>query len=373
MALAQHQKTTFVFSILAILLIIFLELDFISFWSASATTYHLAFLNYKPNSTSHRTTMAGTSPSEYPDPLVGMPTGKHDSTLILLHGTSQDGPAFGEAFLSFPILGTKTLPELLPNTKFIFPTGRLRYCTVLGRESHAWFDFVSFADRTLGEDGQIEGLKESSQYLGRLIESEVESLAGQMKKNDGVKEDGVDGEMDSGKQAARRRIVVGGFSQGAAMACIGMLSGVLGGYQGGRIGGFVGLSGWCPFRVQILDAISAAEKQLTTPQKLTQEQKFVSAVLYVSGFLGLKGLGEGDKIGAQPIPVFLGHGGEDTKMKPEWGRGMRDLLGSMMVDVRWEIYEGLGHWWDERETSDLVRFLESVWRPEENRARMKNI
>ena len=228
----------------------------------------------------------------------------------------------------------------------------------MGRESHAWFDFVSFADRTEGEEGQIEGLRESATYLGELVKSEVEILVGQMEIENR--------EEDYRKRDARRRIVVGGFSQGAAMGCIALLSGLLGGYEWGRIGGFAGLSGWCPFRRQILEAISIAENQLTLPQKNTKEHKFFSAVLYVSKLLGLKGLEEGDTIGVHPMPVFLGHGEDDMKMKLEWGREMGELLGSIVMDVRWESYEGLGHWWNEKEMVDLVSFLRRVWRLEEN-------
>lgn len=96
------------------------------------------------------------TPPERP-PLFILPplSNTHHTTLILLHGTSQTGPTFAEQLLSFPIPingeeETKTLQELLPDTKFVSPTGSRKYVTVLEGEGHAWFDFESFEDRTLG-------------------------------------------------------------------------------------------------------------------------------------------------------------------------------------------------------------------------------
>jgi hypothetical protein len=48
-------------------------------------------------------------------------------------------------------------------------------------------------------------------------------------------------------------------------------------------------------------------------------------------------------------------------MRPEWGREMGALLGEVGCEVRWQGYEGLGHWWSEKEIVDLVGWLRGIW------------
>jgi predicted esterase len=204
----------------------------------------------------------------------------------------------------------------------------------------------------LNEESQIEGLGESAKFLGRLVEGEVEMLlqagddAGKAGKLGGEEEKRVM------REDARKRIVVGGFSQGAAMGVIALLSGMLGGHEGGRIGGFVGLSGWCPFRKQILDAVAK-----TDTQEHPEARKFISAMQYLRNLLGLKEISEGDTVGVQPTPVFVGHGERDMKMKVQWGRDMGEVLEEMVFHVIFKEYEGLEHWWNLKEMEDLVGFL----------------
>ena len=311
----------------------------------------------------------------YPEPFFLEPTEKHENTLILLHGTSQDGPGFAEAFLNFPIpisdppnpLQTviKNLPQLLPSTRFVFPTGKKRWCTVLGRESHAWFDFESFSDRTLNEKMQIKGLAESSVYLGTLVDAEVALLLQQAPARSVAESDDEAETETYRKQDARNKIVVGGFSQGSAMACIALLAGKLGGYEGEQIGGFVGLSGWCPFRFQILEAISKSAEAFNDREDLFVPPNFVTTVYFVRELLGLKVMDEGEIIGVQKIQGFLGHGEKDLKMKVHWGREMGGLLGETICNVNFTAYEELEHWWNQEEIEDMLSFLKGIWRPRE--------
>ena len=358
----RHHRIKITIALLVILLILISGPNLT--WPGSAAKYHLDFLDIKthdtkPSSEEIDLDMESSIPTSYPEPFIHPASAPHQTTLILLHGTSQDGPSFGEAFLGFKIEDNKTLKEIFPGTRFVFPTGKKRWCSVLGRESHAWFDFVSFANRTEGEEGQVEGLSESARFLGQLVEGEVNLLLG----TDGNGElGGREGdEIGYGKQAVQRRIVIGGFSQGSAMACVALLSGVLGGYRGWVIGGFVGLSGWCPFRRQILDAVAKAEETFTGPGKFTGAQKFVSAMQYLQTLLKLPPMEEGDSVGVQPVPVFLGHGEDDMKMRVEWGREMGELLGNMGMGVQFRAYEGLEHWWNQDEMRDLVGFLREGW------------
>ncbi len=153
-------------------------------------------------------------------------------------------------------------------------------------------------------------------YLGELFEAEAGILEDALGRGDAVTEGDAD---------VRGRIMIGGFSQGTAMACIALLSGQLGlrssptpQYQA-QIKGFVGLSGWCPFRIQVLDSLSRSSRPAET-------QKLVAARRYVRELLGLEATdvdestAEQDRLNQTPVKVFLGHGERDTKMKPQWGR-----------------------------------------------------
>jgi predicted esterase len=48
-------------------------------------------------------------------------------------------------------------------------------------------------------------------------------------------------------------------------------------------------------------------------------------------------------------------------MKYEWGGQMRDTLVNLGMNVDFHSYEGLAHWWNDNEMSDVVKFLEKNW------------
>ena len=252
----------------------------------------------------------------------------------------------------------KTLPQLFPSARFVFPTGKKRFSTALGRESHAWFDFESFDDRTHNEALQIKGLGESTVYLGTLVDAEMELLLEQVPVWSEAAS-GSNGEETDRKSDARKKIVVGGFSQGSATACIALLAGMLGNFGPSPIGGLIGMSGWCPYRIQILDAISRTTE--TASREVTDAQRFILAVHYVRDLLGLDVSNGAEKNAIQRLPIFLGHGESDLKMKIHWGREMCDLLEQMNFDVHFKSYDELEHWWNQDEMIDLVKFLEKSW------------
>jgi predicted esterase len=300
----------------------------------------------------------------HPPPFVHVPSPSHthSSTLIFLHGTSQTGPELASIFLSFPIPSspipttsptpTKSLRELLPNTKFVFPTGAPKKTTVFGgSESNSWFDIHTFADRTVGEDDQIPGLSESIVYLRKVVEEEVDIL--------------VKGGVERGE--ARKRIVVAGFSSGAALTALGMLSGEW--EVGGVIGGYVVMSGWLPFRIKIerlLDAEKAGER-MSSAKSLIRD---------ILGFDELEKQKEGAPVGLEKerqgselegpkegrTKILLTHGEMDVKMRYEWGVQMRDTLEQIGFDVQFKSYPELDHWVCGEEMVDVVEFLEEIWK-----------
>jgi predicted esterase len=169
---------------------------------------------------------------EYPDPLIIAPLSTHQSTLILLHGKGSNGPKFGYEFIAAQTSTGSTLPQLFPNTKFIFPTAKKRRAAALNRATiHQWFDHFSIAEGKgkVREEMQIEGLRETGEFIRRLIEQEV-------------------------KLVGNRKVVLGGLSQGCAAGLFVMLG--LAGEEEGYLGGFIGMSGWLPFRSSLEEILS---------------------------------------------------------------------------------------------------------------------
>ncbi|RDW82574.1 hypothetical protein BP6252_03686 [Coleophoma cylindrospora] len=274
----------------------------------------------------------------YPAPHIIPPTSTHTHTIILLHGTSTSGPTFASSLLSFPFSvhdpksapnpTTKTLPHLLPSIRFVFPTGKLRTSTVFGGVlKHAWFDITTFADRTVGEDKQIEGLKESCLYLAELVEEEVKLLEG---RSD--------------------RVVLGGFSQGCAMVSFACLSGAL---PRVRLGAVVGMSGWLPFRRQIEEVVDSCKD-------LSGFERRIAVRGYLLDLLGLEASsGEGHSVGEQCLDteLWFGHGLADEKVKPQWALEMSDVMESVGCQRSMKMYDNLGHWYSDAEMRDIFDFL----------------
>jgi predicted esterase len=247
----------------------------------------------------------------------------------------------------------------------VFPSGSLKPVAALGqaggKKYNAWFDFASFADRTLDEVQQIPGMCESVTYLSKLISDEVELL------NQGFIREGMEG-------GGMGRVVIAGFSQGAAIGLMTLLSGELerlgvGIGERGGFAGFVALSGYLPFRAQICAEILGGGKEKS--HDVDNAMKRGKAVLYVRELLGLDAGGVGDrdvglgstviKRGYLDVPIFVAHGEEDVKMKFRWGEEMQDVLIEMGMHVTFESYAGLEHWYCADEMLDFVEFLRGCW------------
>jgi dipeptidyl aminopeptidase/acylaminoacyl peptidase len=58
---------------------------------------------------------------------------------------------------------------------------------------------------------------------------------------------------------------------------------------------------------------------------------------------------------------LLYHGEKDVKVKNQWGVEMRDALTSMGMNVDFNSYPDLEHWFNDIEMRDVVTFLKSRW------------
>ena len=265
---------------------------------------------------------------KHPDPVIILPSEEHTHTIIILHGLSTNGSIFSAQLLQTALNSAGLiLPKVFPHVKFVFPSGGPRRCTALNNTMmNVWFDIATIDDRTIGENEQVEGLRESSVYLHELVTAEIALLES----------------LGKGEQ----NLALWGFSQGCAMGAWVMLSG------GRKLGAFVGISGWLPFRRQI-DRVVETEGE--------KEEKRRRVLALIDDTISIPSLVDDSaagKLAGFSMPAFLGHGLQDGKVKTQWGEEMRDSLRGLGIDVMWKGYEGLEHWWRApEEIDDVVDFL----------------
>ncbi|XP_058112743.1 uncharacterized protein LOC131255851 isoform X2 [Magnolia sinica] len=165
-------------------------------------------MSYGSSSLGSRTSRATF---EYGRTHVVKPKGRHQATIIWLHGLGDNGSSWSQLL--------ETLP--LPNIKWICPTAPTRPVAVFGGfPCTAWFDVGD-----LSEDGpdDVEGLDASAAHVANLLSTEPADI----------------------------KLGVGGFSMGAATALYSATCCANGKYGNGNpypvnLSAVVGLSGWLP-------------------------------------------------------------------------------------------------------------------------------
>lgn len=150
-------------------------------------------------------------PFEFGRTHVVRPKGRHQATIVWLHGLGDNGASWSQLL--------ETLP--LPNIKWICPTAPTQPVAIFGGfPCTAWFDVGD-----LSEDGpdDVEGMDASAAHVANLLSTEPADI----------------------------KLGVGGFSMGAATALYSASCCAVGKYGNGsaypvNIGAAVGLSGWLP-------------------------------------------------------------------------------------------------------------------------------
>lgn len=195
-------------------------------------------------------------------------TSTHRATLICLHGLGDTGAGWSFLAENWRRRGK------FPDVSFVFPSAPAIPITVnMGMKMPGWYDIKDF-DSLNRSDDEV-GILRTREFVRGLIR----------------------GEMEKGIPA--RRIVLGGFSQGGAVA---LFSGLT--FEE-RLGGVFGLSCY-----QLM------------------EGKFVELRR---------------ETGEQMPRVFMGHGREDPLVRCEWGRRTAEGLKQRGIEVDWNEYEGLVH------------------------------
>lgn len=200
------------------------------------------------------------------------------ASILWLHGLGADGHDFE------PIVSELQLPDSLP-MRFIFPQAPYRPVTINnGYVMRAWYDIAMETHGIRQDEGQI---RESEQYLRGLIAAECE------------------------RGVVSQRIVLAGFSQGAAVAL----------HTGLRypepLAGIMALSMPIPLPERIAPEIHAANKQ---------------------------------------VPVFLAHGTQDHVVPYAVGEYAQQLLTGQGVPVEWHAYS-MNHTVTLEEVGDIRAWL----------------
>ena len=300
--------------------------------------------------------------AHYPGPLIKAPlSGSHRQTFILLHGRGSDGTAFGRLLLATPIPDFGTLSSALPDAKFIFPTAARSRAKLYKRSTISqWFDNWALDSLEEREELQNDGLRETSSYLHELLRKEV----------------GVVGASN---------VVLGGLSQGCAASLVALLL-----WEGEPLAAAVGMCGRLPYRKKMEEimreerlAMSAGNEGgdddiferasvdessqggKVEVQALTMSKPDTSPAREAVQFLRDEiefsktsaAARQPAKLRLQDMPVFLGHGTKDLRVKIGLGRSAAGCLEAMDVDVAWKEYPDLGHWYSGDMLRDLVIFL----------------
>lgn len=209
-------------------------------------------------------------------PVILAATAKHSATLIFLHGLGDTGQGWASAMAAIRP----------PYVKVICPTAPTMPVTLnAGFRMPSWFDL-----RTLDASGpeDEEGIKHAATQIHSMIESEIQS---------GI---------------PANRILLGGFSQGGALALYSALT------LPQKLAGVVSLSCWLPLH----KSFPASFK--TSPD----------------------------------LPVLQCHGDCDPVVPYKWGQMTASYLKAFLKAPEFRSYRGLAHSSSDEELRDMKVFLE---------------
>ncbi|KAK7753776.1 hypothetical protein SLS62_004141 [Diatrype stigma] len=242
----------------------------------------------------------------------------HTHTVVFLHGRGDMVQNFAASLDYSRDSQQRTLRELFPSFKWVFPQAPLRLCAAgPGDRIRQWFDIWNVADFGDREDLQAEGLATSVAAVRRVLAAEAAALGGRWD-----------------------RLVLAGISQGAATSVHTLLNLNAAGSQGEqspprKLAAFLGFSCRLPF-----------------PGRTLAETRKV---------LGLHHSGGEEAAGDEVLrntPVLLEHCVDDPLVLVRNGRVLRDALRGFGMQVEWVEYPDGGHWFNSPAgIDDVVKFL----------------
>mmetsp|Transcript_35081 Transcript_35081/g.111481 ORF Transcript_35081/g.111481 Transcript_35081/m.111481 type:complete len:278 (-) Transcript_35081:541-1374(-) len=205
----------------------------------------------------------------------------HSACVVWLHGTGDSG-------YGFKWLQDKS-DQLTRHVKWVLPDAKVRAMTFAeGGTMRAWMDVDSFPI-TPEDLHDAEGLDNAVQHVHTLLEGE-----------------------EAGGMPAER-IVLGGFSQGAAVALWAAHM------YPRRLAGVILWSGYAPCAERLPATLKTSANRL--------------------------------------VPHVHCHGSADEKVLPACGTQVAELLSSAEVPLKTSVHEGVAHGCCQKQVEDLLKFL----------------
>ncbi|KAL1888306.1 hypothetical protein Sste5346_009630 [Sporothrix stenoceras] len=230
-------------------------------------------------------------------PLVFPAAGpRHTATVIFAHGLGDSGHGWASAVENW------RRRQRLDEVKFVLPHAPTIPITVnMGYKMPGWYDIASLGGSAdlLRENEDEAGMLDSRDYFRQLVQQEVDN---------GIPAD---------------RIVLGGFSQGGAVALFSGLTSLV------KLAGIVGMSTYLPLTLKL-------------------ESTYLPKAPAIN-------------VNAQ-TPILLCHGTVDPVLPFQLGRMSKDKLLSLGYPVEWKEYQ-MPHTAVPEELDDVEAFLHKVLPP----------
>ncbi|XP_002732463.1 acyl-protein thioesterase 1-like [Saccoglossus kowalevskii] len=209
-------------------------------------------------------------------PVVIPAASKHSATVIFLHGLGDTGHGWAAAFASIKS----------PHIKYVCPTAdAIPVSLNAGFRMPSWFDIESLSFDSKQDEA---GIKASTEKLQQMVADEESA---------GI---------------ASNRIIIGGFSQGGAVALHSALT------LAKPLAGVIGLSTWLPLHDQFPGAIK----------------------------------------GNTNTPILQCHGTADPMVQFQFGEMTYQNLKAMNCRVEFKQYKGMSHSSCDEEMKDVQEFID---------------
>ncbi|PWW78473.1 Phospholipase/carboxylesterase [Tuber magnatum] len=215
---------------------------------------------------------------------------RHTATFIFLHGLGDTGAGWYVSSVSENFRLRRKFDEC----SFIFPHAPMIPVTLnMGMRMPSWFNIVSTSHIQAAEDEA--GMLGSARNIHAIIQEQID------------------------KGISSERIILGGFSQGGAVA---LLAGLTFKH---KLGGIVGLSTWLPLHQKFESLVSEENKE---------------------------------------TDIFQAHGELDRVVRYSWGKRTKEFLRDKLGhNVKWHSYPRLDHSADPQEISDMETWLHTKLPP----------
>ncbi|KAL0940131.1 phospholipase carboxylesterase [Colletotrichum truncatum] len=243
----------------------------------------------------------------------------HTHTVIFLHGRDSECQEFADEFFESeatePAGQPRTLGDIFPTFKWVFPGASLIHSERFGVPMSQWFDIWSVESPSERSGLQHAGLVESVDYVLKIVDQESAFVPCE-------------------------NIYLGGISQGFVTAVAAFFAGDR------RFAGLIGLCSWA------LPALSGSHEN---------DGSSDNALEGIQAAFGWKTTAVSrEKL--RSTPIFLGHAVDDDVVPIENGKALRSSLSAVLgSDIEWHEYQHGGHWINEPEgVDDIVGFIKNT-------------